>query len=1124
MGLEQLGEARSVLSFHEDGSLFLTDGFGESVDRLYDIEIVEAGSVRVDDSSIDRFHTLFDAGSVFGHIDLSAVSDGQTIETNKDIKVTGTNAGDVYTVAQYNADVKLDIITGQEDDTITLGSNGEAHIIYTGGNDTYSGSYALTQSAQTYDELVHFSTLDITMDAGISVADVSISHHGDNAGNPFSTFLYQGSYTQATRLDLTLDVAGHGSIDLNYTHFTYGPAATRDLYFTLMFADGATRDIQWDDQAQLWTLIDGDAVSVSTSNEVIGIEGSETLFGGGSDDYILGLQGVDILIGQDGQDGIHGGAGDDHIYGGAGADTLVGGTGSDVIYIGHGDQIWGEAGADIFLIDQIEFGNTSDSAIIYDFNKDEDFISFEQIVAVHDEDDVAVYQNSSNDTVISFDTDTLVLKDVLLTDADLTGAFLFGDVQESSFDLPPVPLDVQDLNDDPYYDASSGGNLWANQLGNGEILNGGVGGDGLSGWDSTDYLYGNDGDDYLFGDAGDDVLFGGKGSDFLEGGSGNDFYVMSYNDYSAYAIDDIFDQGGVDIIQLTDGITLYDVGFGTGSGDAYISFYNADYDDYNSIRLIDQFAGNGENAIEYIQIEGITYDLNAIYSSWDFTPVAGGGVSQLVGPKAADDDITLDNLGKTITGSVFSDHGFGVDYNPYGYGLSVDPFTVSRAYGTFEVMSDGTYIFTPIEGATGTDSFTYTLRDYDGNATTATINLNVMTSNLVPVAGVMDEIVDVETGESFSFTANFSDADSTLSYFAVRSDGAPLPDGLSIDTNTGVLSGVIPNVPENIEIRVGATDGVSTVTHTLLLVVSMVGTQNRDYLHGTDNSNNIFGEDGDDILYGYEDEDFLYGDNGNDYIYGHEGADYIDGGQGADVLFGLEDNDYIVGGQGNDFLYGDDQDGLGTFIDGGNDTLYGGDGDDKLVGGNGNDALHGGANGDTLFGNDGQDTLNGDNGDDFLYGGDGIDTLQGGAGRDRLAGDQGDDTLHGGDDRDTLFGGDGDDVIRGGTSIDSLYGNDGADTFVYQQGDVDGSRDYILDFSIAQGDTIDISDVIDFSSANGDDITDFVLLGGGSSYVRINIDQDGSGNAHSVQAVAQITNNTGWDLSTLITNGTLIVE
>ncbi|MBU2960341.1 family 16 glycosylhydrolase [Citreicella sp. C3M06] len=60
--------------------------------------------------------------------------------------------------------------------------------------------------------------------------------------------------------------------------------------------------------------------------------------------------------------------------------------------------------------------------------------------------------------------------------------------------------------------------------------------------------------------------------------------------------------------------------------------------------------------------------------------------------------------------------------------------------------------------------------------------------------------------------------------------------------------------------------------------------------------------------------------------------------------------------------------------------------------------------------------------------------------------------------RDVLYGRGGDDSIYGGTGLDKLYGGSGADTFYYRAEDLDSSRDSIFDFSIAEGDKLDLSD------------------------------------------------------------------
>ncbi len=76
--------------------------------------------------------------------------------------------------------------------------------------------------------------------------------------------------------------------------------------------------------------------------------------------------------------------------------------------------------------------------------------------------------------------------------------------------------------------------------------------------------------------------------------------------------------------------------------------------------------------------------------------------------------------------------------------------------------------------------------------------------------------------------------------------------------------------------------------------------------------------------------------------------------------------------------------------------------------------------------------------------------LTGGSGNDRLEGGMGDDTLVGGDGNDTLIGGGGSDILTGG---------DGMDSFVWLNIE-DGVEDTITDFSLSEGDQIDLREVL----------------------------------------------------------------
>lgn len=125
--------------------------------------------------------------------------------------------------------------------------------------------------------------------------------------------------------------------------------------------------------------------------------------------------------------------------------------------------------------------------------------------------------------------------------------------------------------------------------------------------------------------------------------------------------------------------------------------------------------------------------------------------------------------------------------------------------------------------------------------------------------------------------------------------------------------------------------------------------------------------------------------------------------------------------------------------------------------------------GDQLYGDDGNDILFGQGGDDSLWGGSGNDLLFGGSGADKLYGEAGSDSLYGGSGNDTLDGGAGADTLQGGLGNDILTGGGDADTFVWKQGDATTSapaKDTITDFNKSEGDTLDLSDLLDSQGGN----------------------------------------------------------
>ncbi|MFM8332725.1 MAG: beta strand repeat-containing protein [Candidatus Methylumidiphilus sp.] len=213
----------------------------------------------------------------------------------------------------------------------------------------------------------------------------------------------------------------------------------------------------------------------------------------------------------------------------------------------------------------------------------------------------------------------------------------------------------------------------------------------------------------------------------------------------------------------------------------------------------------------------------------------------------------------------------------------------------------------------------------------------------------------------------------------------------------------------------------------------------------------------------------LSGDGGGDTLRGGSGADTLNGGAGADSM---------VGGGGNDYYYVDNAgDQITETAAGGRDTVFVtaatqyaladyieclrflADGAAGCVGNAQDNLFYAGA------------------GDNRIDGGGGVDTVTylcataavtaslataaqatGGSGSDTLLNIE---NLTGSGYADTLGGDGGRNVLVGGLGADVLVGGLGADTFrlyaMAESGPGEAERDAIADFSLAEGDKIDLS-------------------------------------------------------------------
>ena len=135
--------------------------------------------------------------------------------------------------------------------------------------------------------------------------------------------------------------------------------------------------------------------------------------------------------------------------------------------------------------------------------------------------------------------------------------------------------------------------------------------------------------------------------------------------------------------------------------------------------------------------------------------------------------------------------------------------------GTFTVLPDGSYVFTPGEayrqlasGETATSTVSYSITDPSGATATATVIVTITGTNDGPVSTAISGLssLDAQTNLSYDVSGHFSDPDTgdNLTYTATG-----LPPGLSIDPNTGIISGDIDHSASR-----GGIDGRYTATIT----------------------------------------------------------------------------------------------------------------------------------------------------------------------------------------------------------------------------------------------------------------------------------------------------------------------
>ncbi|NEP50516.1 MAG: tandem-95 repeat protein [Moorea sp. SIO3C2] len=191
---------------------------------------------------------------------------------------------------------------------------------------------------------------------------------------------------------------------------------------------------------------------------------------------------------------------------------------------------------------------------------------------------------------------------------------------------------------------------------------------------------------------------------------------------------------------------------------------------------IDQQGGNGTATVN---ADGtITYTPNGDFTGTDtFTYQLSDGINAPVTatvsvditegnqPPVAGDDTASTELNTPVTIDVLAN-----DSDPEGDALNV-AIDQQGGNGTAVVNQDGTISYTPNDGFTGTDSFTYQIDDGTNPAVTATVDVDVTNVNESPVAGDDTASTELNTAVNIDVLANDTDAEGDALNVAIDQQG-----------------------------------------------------------------------------------------------------------------------------------------------------------------------------------------------------------------------------------------------------------------------------------------------------------------------------------------------------------------
>lgn len=519
--------------------------------------------------------------------------------------------------------------------------------------------------------------------------------------------------------------------------------------------------------------------------------------------------------------------------------------------------------------------------------------------------------------------------------------------------------------------------------------------------------------------------------------------------------------------------------------------------------------------------------------------------------------------GNTITQIVYNGKTYTVPTNG-------DNLTINGQYGKLVINKTGQYTYTSNNTATGTDRFTYTLKDADGDTSRANLNATVNDINTIPVitngTGNITEGTPATTGTihvnygadgpgSVSVCAgNKATSGGSLMGGKLTSGGVdviitPLSDGTGYvgkAGNTTVFTLTIkPNGQYTFKLDKPldhAAKGADTINlHFEICARDSDGDVGKGIL--TINVRDSLPVANDDIAYfcaydpGYTKGDGLHMGNvisgWNNAGTKAAGADTqsFDGGLALYSVTGYGGSSTTLDKNGAGVAHGKYgvlyvfADGTYTYVqkvpgyhtDVFNYMVRDADGDTAaakltVIG----QDKYPNSQQESVVKNFYKDGSGTSDTDIIIARADGVN-LDGGAGNDVLYGRHGNDVLRGGD---------GNDVLIGNAGYDILYGGAGADIFVASPSDFAAKHgnnkvyDTVMDFNAAEGDMIDLSNIIDNGSAAQNAINQYVQAVNKGSDTMLQVKDSNN----IWQDAMLIKNHTNMDVAQMLANGNLNVD